>query len=74
MPHRAKIEPQGIMSPSKKPKRVQVRNLVCYRAIKELGLAGTAVAKLLGLVQSSMSGVVEHGSKIAAENQLTLYV
>ena len=67
------IEPQEILSPSKKPKRVQARSLVCYWAIKELGMAGTAVGELLGLGQSSVSRAAERGSKIAADNQWTLY-
>jgi len=37
-------------------------------------MAGTAVAELLCLVQSSMSGVVARGSRITAEDQLTLYL
>ena len=74
MPHRAKIKPQGVLSPGKKPKRVQVRSLVCYRALKELGMVGAAVAELLGLVQSSTRGSVARGSKISAENQLTFYL
>jgi hypothetical protein len=65
--------PEEILSPSKKPERVRARSLVCYWAVKELGISGTSVAELLGLIQSSVSRAVERGAKLATENKLSLY-
>jgi len=42
------------------------------RAVKELGMNGSAVAKLLGIIQSSASRAVQRGEKLALDSQLRL--
>jgi chromosomal replication initiation ATPase DnaA len=49
------MKPEEILSPGKQPRRVMVRRRICYWGVKELGMKGTAVGKLLGVVQSSVS-------------------
>lgn len=66
------MRPEEILSPGKQRERVRARGLVCYWAVKELGMSGTTVAKLLGIIQSSVSRAVERGEKYALNNGLRL--
>jgi hypothetical protein len=61
-----------ILQPGKKPERVRARSLVCYWAVTELGLAGTAVGRRLGLVQSAVSKAVGRGATEAARHDFRL--
>jgi len=67
--------PEGaeeILRPGKQPERLRARSLACYWAVKELGMNGTAVAKSLRLIQSSVSRAVQRGEKLALENHYSL--
>ncbi len=66
------MKPEEILSPGKQPQRVMARGLVCYWGVKELGMKGTAVGKLLGMVQSSASRAVARGERLALDSQLNL--
>jgi putative transposase len=57
-----------ILQPSKKPDRVRARSLVCYWGVTELGRAGTAVGRRLGMVQSAVSKAVARGATVAARH------
>jgi len=67
-----KMRPEEILRPGKQPDRVRARSLLCYWSVKELGMNGTAVAKLLGMVQSSVSRAVQRGEELALDNQYNL--
>jgi hypothetical protein len=67
-----KMRPEEILSPSKEPERVRGRSLVCYWAVRELGMNGTAVASLLGIIQSSVSRAVRRGERLALKNRYSL--
>jgi REP element-mobilizing transposase RayT len=56
----------------KQPMRVRAKSLVCYWAVKELGMTGTEVSKLMGLSQPAVSKAVQRGEKYANENKLSL--
>ena len=58
-----------ILRPGKQPEKVRARSLVCYWAVKALGMNGTEVAQLLGAAQSSVSRAVQRGEKLALERQ-----
>ena len=49
------IEPAEIWKPGNQPLRVKARSLVCYRAVRELGISGTSVGKQIGLCQPAVS-------------------
>lgn len=66
------MRPEEILIKGKKPDRVRARSLLCYLAVKELGMPGTEVAKLLGLIQSSVSRAVYRGERFAMDNQISL--
>jgi len=64
------IEPEEILSTGKQPLRVKAKSLVCYWAVKELGLVGTEVGNVLGLTQPAVSKAVQRGERIVKENRL----
>ena len=67
------MKPEELLSPSKQPQRVMVRRRrICYWGVKELGIKGTAVGKLLGMVQSSVGRAVARGERLALDSQLNL--
>ena len=66
------IDSHEILLSGNQPLRVKARSLVCYWAVKELGLAGTGVAKKLGLTQPAVSKAVRRGEKLVLENKLSL--
>jgi putative transposase len=66
------IEPRDLMAPGKQPQRVRARGLLCYWAVKELGISGTTVAKKLGITQPAASKAVQRGEKLALDNNFRL--
>jgi predicted transcriptional regulator len=46
--------------------------VLCYWAVRELGMNGTDVAAKLGCSQSSVSKSAKRGEAIASENNLKL--
>ena len=49
------VNSNEIFLTGKQPKRVMAKSLVCYWAVKELGMTGTEVSKLIGLTQPAVS-------------------
>jgi hypothetical protein len=43
------MEPAVVLKPGNQPQWVKARSLVCYWAVRELGMSGTSVSKLLGI-------------------------
>jgi REP element-mobilizing transposase RayT len=66
------IEPIEICKPGNQPLRVRARSLVCFWAVRELGVSGTNVGKFLNLTQSAVSRAVRRGEKLVEEMNLTL--
>lgn len=66
------IDAQQILLSGKQPLRVKARSLVCYWAVKELGMAATEVAKILHLTQPAVSKAVLRGEKLALDNKFSL--
>jgi REP element-mobilizing transposase RayT len=66
------IEPEQIWKPGNQPLRVKARSLVCYWALRELGMSGTSVGKLLGLGQPAVSRAVVRGEKLTQDMNLSL--
>ncbi|GFO68351.1 hypothetical protein GMLC_19300 [Geomonas limicola] len=56
----------------KHPKQVQARSLLCYWAIREIGLTGVSMAKFLGISQPAVTQALERGERLAAERGLQL--
>jgi len=68
-----KIEERLLLTPSKQPQRVMARSILCYWAVRELGLSGTDVGKRLGLSQSAVSRAVQRGQQLVFEQHFSLY-
>ena len=61
-----------ITSSGKEPERVRAKRIVAFWAVKELGLPGTEVGKVLNLTQSAVSRAVRRGEEIVKELGLSL--
>jgi REP element-mobilizing transposase RayT len=67
-----KIDEREIVAPGKQPLRVRARVLLCFWAVRELGLSATNVAKLLSLTQPAVSKAVQRGEAFAREHGYSL--
>ena len=65
------IMPSEIWKPGNQPLRVKARSLVCYWAVRELGMSGTSVGKLLGIGQPAVSRAVVRGEKLTQDLNVT---
>ena len=74
--HRAaelfEMEPKEILVSGKQPQRLKARRLLCYWAVKELGMNGTSVAKKLGITQPAVSKAIQRAEKLLLANHLDL--
>jgi putative transposase len=66
------IEPEQVWTSGKHPLTVKARSLLCYWAVRKLGLSATELSKRLGVSQPSVSISVKRGEKIAKGEQLEL--
>jgi hypothetical protein len=66
------MKPEQIWKPGNQPLRVKARSLVCYWAVRELGLSGTSVGKLIKLGQPAVSRAVVRGEKLSRDMNLSL--
>jgi REP element-mobilizing transposase RayT len=64
------LKPEEILLPSKQRQRVRARSLLCFWAVKELGLSETWLAKKLGTTQPSVSRAVQKGGRLALDEKL----
>lgn len=56
-----------VRAAGRQPERVRARGLLCYWAVRELGITATALARELGLTQPAVTQSVQRGEKLAAE-------
>lgn len=66
------IEPAEIWKRGNQPYRVKARSVACYWAVRELGMSGASVGKLLGLGQPAVSRAVARGEKLTRDMKLRL--
>jgi REP element-mobilizing transposase RayT len=66
------IDPKQVWAYGKHRQTVKARSLLCYWAIRKLGISATELSKKLGLSQPSVSISVKRGEKIAQAEQLEL--
>jgi REP element-mobilizing transposase RayT len=64
------LKPAEILLPSKQRQRVRARSLLCFWAVKELGLSERSLAEKLSTTQPSVSRAVQRGEKLAIDEQL----
>ena len=68
-----KLEVLEIWSTGKERRRVKARSLLCYWAVKELGINMAELSRILKLSQSGISLSVKRGERIARDNGYELF-
>jgi len=66
------IETEKIYSKGRRKVQVEARDLLCYWAVRELGISCTDLAKQLGMTQPGVGYAVSRGEKIAKEHNYQL--
>ncbi len=64
------MKPAEILLPSKQPQRVRARSLLCFWAVKELGLSETSLAQKLGIIHPCVSRAAQKGEGLAIDEEL----
>jgi putative transposase len=59
------VEPLGLWGPGKERKRVSARSLLCYWAVRDLGMSMAELSRRLRLSLSGVSHSVKRGEKIS---------
>jgi REP-associated tyrosine transposase len=67
------IEKEKIYSRGRRKVQVEARDLLCYWAVRELGMSCTEVAERLGMSQPGVGYAVNRGEKIAQEYRYRLH-
>jgi len=62
-----KLEPKEVCVAGKQPQHVQARSLLCFWAVREIGMTETALAKILQVTQPAIAQSVSRGERLAAE-------
>lgn len=70
--HVFELDTREIIAAGKQPLRVQARSLLCYWAVRELGLSTTSVAARLGMGQPAVSRAVQRGERLALKQDYRL--
>jgi DNA-binding transcriptional ArsR family regulator len=63
---------QEISNPGRQRQRVMARSVLCYWAIRELGMSGSELSQMLGVGQSSVSRALGRGEKLVNDMKLTI--
>lgn len=66
------IEREQVWESGKHPPTVKARSLLCYWAVRKLGISATKLAKKLGISQPSVSISVKRGENIAKTMKIEL--
>ena len=66
------VKPDDVLKRGRQKQRAAARSLVCFWAVRELGLSLKEVSERLGISSPGVSYCVQKGEKIAAENSLHL--
>jgi len=66
------LKPAEILLPTKQQHRVKARSLLCFWAVKELGMSSIAVADMLGITQPAVSRLAQRGERMAIDHNLSL--
>ena len=66
------IPTDSIPGPGKGRRKVKARRLICYWAVKELGLSMTVVSKRLGIAVPTVSRSFQEGEKLCREGGLAV--
>lgn len=68
------LKPEDLLHPGKQPLRVNGRSLLCFWAVRELGMTASTVGRKIGLTQSAVSRAVQRGEALSIEMKIALPV
>ncbi len=66
------VKCEQVWKKGKHPQTVKARSLLCYWAVRELGISATELARRIGISQPAISQSVKRGEAIAKENGFVL--
>jgi REP element-mobilizing transposase RayT len=66
------VKCEQVWKKGKHPQTVKARSLLCYWAVRELGMSATELARRIGVSQPAISQSVKRGEVIAKENGFEL--
>lgn len=66
------VKPGQILTAGRYPKVVQARSVLCYWAVRELGITTTHLADRIGVSQPAICMSVKRGEKIVREDGLNI--
>jgi len=61
-----------LYTPGRFPAVVQARSVLCYLAVRELGITATELARQMGLTQPAISMSVKRGAGIVKEHHISI--
>jgi putative transposase len=66
------VSPEDLTTGSKRPRVVEARSLLCFWAVRELGMSATAVARRLNISQPAVSISARRGEKISGNRAIAI--
>jgi hypothetical protein len=63
---------EKVRTAGKEPRRVLARSLVCYWAVRELGMTTVAVSRVLGICPTAVTKAVSRGERFARHSEVSL--
>jgi chromosomal replication initiation ATPase DnaA len=63
---------EAVWAAGKHRKTVEARSLLCYRAVRHIGVSMSSLAQRLGISPTSVSHSVTRGEALALKNSFTL--
>jgi len=66
------LSPERLFSPGRYPDLVQARSVLCYFAVRQLGMTATGLARQMGLTQPAISMSVKRGEGIVNEKRMDI--
>jgi REP element-mobilizing transposase RayT len=67
------IETKEVLRKGRYATTVSARSVLCYWAVRELGISTVALSKLLGIAQPTVSQSVRRGEKIVSEHEFEIF-
>jgi len=66
------LKREEVLSPGKYKKVVQARSVVCYWAMRELGISQGVLARKFGMSQPAISMAIKRGEQMANSHDFSL--
>ncbi len=67
-----RVTPSDVVAPGRQQHKVRLRSVLCFWAVRELGLSLTEVARRLGMSPPGVGYAVQRGEAMVRERGYTL--